>query len=84
MPGLTCESGGGGNVDLGAAVAHDLLVEDLLGRPRTRTAAGGNTELSAQLVQRVDAVSRGAADLFVGYRVADTDVHSESGSCSRV
>ena len=55
--------------------SHDLLIEDFLGRSRTRPAACGDTQCSTQLVNGAYAVSSGAADLFVGYRVTDADVH---------
>jgi hypothetical protein len=58
--------------------SHDLLIEDFLGRSRTRPAACGDTQLSAKFVKRADAASCGPADLLVGDGVADADEHGVS------
>ena len=77
-------SGGRGYVQLRSAVGRVFFVEDFLSRARTRATTCCNAKRSAQLVQRADAVPRGASDLLVSDCVADTDVHGVSGSSNMI
>jgi len=60
---------------LAASRALVTIIENRLGFVCTRPAARGNAKRVTQLVQVVATLRRGAANLFIGYGLADADVH---------
>ena len=69
-------SGGGGRIDDGVDPPATGLEQDYLGRVSTSAATGGNAEGISQFIERHHAAGNGPANVAIGHRFADTDVHA--------